>query len=94
MIVTKDLLVRKMTDINGLTQKDNKEALDTLTTLIPDILANGDKVTLCGFGSFDVIERQAREGYNPATGERIHIDSKKAPRFKAGKPFKETIANS
>ena len=54
-------------------------------------LASGDKVTLVGFGTFEVKERAAREGRNPATGETIKIKASKAPAFKAGKELKEKV---
>lgn len=46
---------------------------------------------LVGFGSFEVKERAARTGKNPATGEHIDIPASKAPAFKAGKAFKDAI---
>ena len=48
-------------------------------------------VQLVGFGSFEVKERAARTGKNPATGEQIDIPASKAPAFKAGKAFKDAI---
>ena len=54
-------------------------------------LKAGDKVQLVGFGSFEVKERAARTGKNPATGEQIDIPASKAPAFKAGKAFKDAI---
>ena len=66
-------------------------ALDALTGSIVGALKKGDKVTLIGFGTFDVIKRAAREGVNPGTREKIKIKASKAPRFKAGKAFKDAV---
>ena len=54
-------------------------------------LKKGDKITLTGFGTFDVMKRAAREGVNPQTRQKIKIKASKAPRFKAGKAFKDAV---
>ena len=66
-------------------------ALDALTEAITGALKKGDKVTLIGFGTFDVAKRAARTGVNPRTREKIKIKASKAPRFKAGKAFKAVV---
>jgi DNA-binding protein HU-beta len=67
------------------------EAVDALTESITSALKKGDKVTLIGFGTFDVSKRAARTGVNPRTREKIKIKASKAPRFKAGKAFKDAL---
>ena len=54
-------------------------------------LNSGGKVQLTGFGTFEVRERQAREGVKPGTSEKIQIPASKAPAFKAGKSLKEVV---
>lgn len=84
--------------VDAIAQKANvtkKEADQILTATLETILeavANGDKVTIVGFGSFEARERQAREGRNPATGETIQIPATRVPVFAAGKGFKERVA--
>ena len=63
------------------------DAVDTLQTA----LKSGDKVQLLGFGTFEVKERAARTGKNPATGATIEIPASKAPAFKPGKAFKDSV---
>ena len=46
---------------------------------------------LIGFGTFEVVERAAREGRNPQTGETVKIKASKAPKFKAGKALKDAL---
>ena len=58
---------------------------------ITEALKTDGKIQLVGFGSFEVKERAARMGKNPATGETIEIPASKAPSFKAGKALKDTI---
>jgi DNA-binding protein HU-beta len=67
------------------------EAVDAFTESITSALKKGDKVTLIGFGTFDVAKRAARTGVNPRTREKIKIKASKAPRFKAGKAFKDVV---
>ena len=67
------------------------KALDSFFDGIVKTLKKGNKVTLVGFGTFSVAKRAARKGGNPQTGETIKIKASKAPKFKAGKTFKDAI---
>jgi DNA-binding protein HU-beta len=82
-----DILARK----TGITKTSAAEAIDVITQTIADALKKGDKVTLIGFGTFDVAHRAAREGVNPRTRQKIKIKASKAPRFKAGKALKDAV---
>ena len=59
---------------------------------IGDALADGDKVSLVGFGTFEARERAARDGFNPQTGEKIKIAAKTVPAFKPGAGLKAKVA--
>ena len=89
--MNKSELIAKIAEKSGLNQKDAGKALDGLTQAVSDALANGEDVTLVGFGTFKVTERKAKKGRNPATGEAIQIPAKKAPIFKAGKALKDAV---
>jgi len=54
-------------------------------------LARGERVTLVGFGTFQVTKRKARRGRNPQTGQTIQIPARKVPRFKPGKNFRKKV---
>ncbi|MDJ0526739.1 MAG: HU family DNA-binding protein, partial [Microcystis sp. M53600_WE12] len=72
-----------------------KQADAVLTAAIETIIeavSEGDKVTLVGFGSFEARERQAREGRNPKTGDKMDIPATRVPAFSAGKLFKDRVA--
>ena len=84
-------LVEEIANQSGLTKKACREAVDTVTSVITESLARGEKVTLVGFGSFKVITRKARRGRNPQTGEEIQIPSKDVPKFEPGKNFREAV---
>ncbi|MCQ2448963.1 MAG: HU family DNA-binding protein [Clostridia bacterium] len=84
-------LVAAIADKAGLTKKDAEKALAAFIDTVADALKAGDKVQLIGFGSFEVRERAARTGINPATKAKIEIAASKTPVFKAGAAFKAAI---
>ncbi len=68
----------------NLTKVDAKKALDAFITATTTAVKQGDKVVLVGFGTFSVVQKQARKGRNPRTGAEIKIPAKKVVKFKAG----------
>ena len=74
-----------------ISKKDAEKALGAFVEAVTESLKKGEKVALVGFGTFEVKERPARTGRNPRTKEVINIAASKAPVFKAGKSFKESI---
>jgi len=84
-------LIAAVAEKSGLTKKDSEAALDAVVESITAALKGGDKVSLVGFGAFEVKERAARMGRNPKTKEEIAIPASKAPVFKAGKALKDAI---
>ena len=89
--MNKTELINAVAETSGLTKKDSEVALNAILDTIQNAMKNGDKVQLVGFGSFEVKERAARTGKNPATGATIEIPASKAPTFKAGKALKGAI---
>ena len=75
----------------GLTKKDADKAVAAVVDSIVEALKAGDKVSLVGFGTFEVHERNARTGLNPRTKEKIEIPATKVPAFKAGATFKNAV---
>ena len=76
----------------GLTKKDSDAAVNAVLDAISAALANGDKVQIAGFGTFEVRAREARTGRNPLTKEVIEIPATRVPAFKAGKALKDAVA--
>jgi DNA-binding protein HU-beta len=89
--MNKSELVAAMAEKAGLPKKDAEKALTAFTDTIVETLKKGDKVSLVGFGTFDVRHRAARQGLNPRTKEPIEIKASDAPAFKAGKAFKDAL---
>ena len=84
-------LVEAVAAAGKLTKKDAEVAVKAVTDSIVAALQNGEKVQLVGFGTFEVKAREAREGRNPRTGEKITIAASKHPAFTAGKALKDSI---
>lgn len=88
--MTKKELVAYVAEKANLSKKDAEIAVNSVFDGITEALKTDGKIQLVGFGSFEVKERAARMGKNPATGETM-IPAGKAPSFKAGKALKDTI---
>ncbi len=84
-------LVEKVANQTGLTKKACREAVDAMISAITDSLTTEERVTLVGFGTFQVRQRKARKGVNPQTREAINIPAKKVPKFVAGKGLREKV---
>ena len=72
-------------------KKDAQAAVDCVFTTITNALQEGESVTLVGFGTFKVNQRESRTGRNPQTGEAIQIPARKVPKFTPGKALKDAI---
>ena len=84
-------LINATAEKAGLSKKDTETAINAAIDAISAALAQGDKVQLVGFGSFEVRARAARTGRNPKTKETIKIPASKVPAFKPGKALKDTV---
>ena len=76
--------IARVAEKAGLTKVDARAAVEAFATVVAEELKKGEKIALLGFGTFSVSERAAREGRNPATGEKMTIAAKKVVKFKAG----------
>ncbi len=89
--MNKSELINAVAEASELSKKDATAAVEAVFQSIQDTLANGDKVQVIGFGTFEVRERAARKGRNPQTGMEIDIAASKVPAFKAGKALKDAV---
>jgi DNA-binding protein HU-beta len=89
--LTKAEFIDQVAERSGLTKKDASEAVDAVLATIEHSLRHGHDVVFSGFGKFSVSHRGAREGRNPATGERIHIAASRVPKFSAGASLKKAV---
>ena len=85
-------LVNEVSGKTGLTKKETQNVVDALINTVGDTLSKGEKITLVGFGTFQVMERKARRGVNPQTRKSIQIPTKKVPKFRPGKSLREAVS--
>lgn len=83
-------IIKKIAESTGVTQKDATIIVDEFLSVIVENVQT-DKVSIAGFGTFEVVERAARMGRNPQTSEEIMIPASKAPKFKPAKAFKDSV---
>lgn len=84
-------LVDAISGKTDLSKKDIASVIDAIQESITDELVKGGKVSLVGFGSFQVSKRKARIGMNPRTRKTIRIPARTVPKFVAGKVLKEKV---
>lgn len=89
--MTKSELISIIAKKNLLTKKEVNTVLSSMIDTISDTLAKGKKVTISGFGTFDVRNHAEKNTINPATKKPVVIPAKKVPAFKASKILKETV---
>ena len=89
--MNREELIAEISKSAKVTKKEASEVLSATIDAIQSAVKKGEKVTLVGFGTFEVSERAAREGRNPRSGETMTIAASKAPKFKAGKALKDAI---
>jgi DNA-binding protein HU-beta len=90
--MTRAELINAMAEKSKLTSKQAADALTAFTETVTEALQDNQKLTLIGFGSFEIVERAARVGRNPKTGDELHIKASKSPKFKAGKALKDAVS--
>ena len=90
--MNKTELIAAVAEKAGLTKKDAERVVSATFETVTESLKKGDKVSISGFGIFEVKTREARIGRNPRTKEEIKIPATKLPTFKASKTLKDIIA--
>lgn len=89
--MNKQQLVENIMTKTNLSKSASEKFINAFVETVTDALAEGDKVQLVGFGTFETRERAAREARNPQTGGTLHVAACKAPAFKAGKALKDAV---
>jgi len=89
--MNKTELITAMSEKSGLTKKDVDKALSAFEDSVTEALVAGEKVQMVGFLTIEVVERAARDGRNPQTGDPMRIEASKAPRFKVGKKLRDAV---
>lgn len=88
---TKEEFVKLMARRCDMTIKETEKALKAFVDTVTEVVTEGKKITFVGFGSFECVHRNARQGRNPRTGEIIDVPASKSVKFGAGKILKNTV---
>jgi integration host factor subunit alpha len=91
MTLTKDDLVRAVTQENLYSLYQSTKIVETLLEVIKSRLSSGEDVLISSFGKFCVKEKHERKGRNPATGEGIMLSPRRVVTFKCSKKLREQI---
>ena len=89
--MNKTELIAEVAKKCGLSKKDAEKAVNTTLEVITAALADGEKIALAGFGTFETRERAARTGRDPRTKQPIEIAAATVPAFKANKALKDAV---
>lgn len=89
--MNKTELIEAMAARTGASKTDATRAVTALTEIIAEALRKGDSLSLTGFGTFEVRDRDARTGRNPRTGEELKIAASRVPAFKPGASLKAAV---
>lgn len=90
-LMKKSEIIALIAENTELSKADVERVYNATFDLFKDELTKGNKISVSGFGTFDISERAEREGRNPQTGETIKIAASKSVKFKAGKELKEKV---
>ena len=90
--MTKAELVSLVAEKAGLTKREADKAVDAVVEVVGGTLGAGGRVRVDGLGIFEVVERAAKVGRNPQTGQRIDVPPRKAVRFRPSKSLRESVA--
>ena len=90
--MNKTELIDSVAAKTGASKAKTAEMLDAMMASVKESLAKNESVQLIGFGTFEVTERAAREGRNPATGAAMQIAAKKVVKFKVGKALADSVS--
>ena len=91
MTLTKNDLVKLIQKQNGCTKQESMGMVDTVIQQIRSSLENGDDILISGFGKFQVKQKDARRGRNPATGEELTLEPRKVVTFKCSGTLKDKL---
>lgn len=90
--MTRRELAEKLSQrFENLHQRDAEVIVKEVFNCMTEALAKGDRIEIRGFGSFFLKERRSREGRNPKSGNKVHVEAKRVPFFKVGKELKKRV---
>lgn len=93
--MTKSELVENLCHkLRNLSKTEVEIIVETLFSKMSESLKQGHRIELRGFGTFEVREREARQGRNPKTGSSVYVQKRRVPFFKVGKELRQRVNDS
>lgn len=89
--MTKSELIAAVASKTDSTRKNAEAAVNAMIEAVTEALVNGDKVSIVGFGTFEVRDRKEKTVINPQTKKKMTAPASKAPAFKAGQALKSAV---
>lgn len=89
--MTKSELINVVASKTDSTKKNAEAAVSAVFETITETLASGEKVSIVGFGTFEVRDRKEKQVINPQTKKPMIAPASKAPAFKAGQALKSAV---
>lgn len=87
--MNKSDLINAISSRTQNSKTDVEKVVNAFISVVSENITEGEGIRIAGFGTLGVIKRKGRNGRNPLTGEKIFIESRYAPVFKAGKELRE-----
>lgn len=89
--MTKADIVEVVHNRTGFSKKESSEAVESILDILKDVLEEGEKIKLSGFGNFVIRNKEVRKGRNPKTGEEMEISARSVLTFKPSQKLKDHI---
>ncbi len=90
--MTKAELVSQVADKAGLTKREAEKAVEAITEAVNQALVSGGRIQVRGLGIFEVVQRAAKVGRNPRTGQRVTVPARRAVRFRPARSLRASVA--
>ena len=89
--MTKADIVEVVHNRTGFSKKESSEAVESILDVLKEVLEDGEKIKLSGFGNFVIRNKEVRKGRNPKTGEEMEISARSVLTFKPSQKLKDHI---
>ncbi|MGD8352787.1 MAG: integration host factor subunit alpha [Pseudomonadota bacterium] len=89
--MTKADIVEMVHNRTGFSKKESSEAVESILDILKEVLEEGEKIKLSGFGNFVIRNKEVRKGRNPKTGEEMEISARSVLTFKPSQKLKDFI---
>lgn len=83
--------IEAIAEKSGMSKKDVSAVYESMVEVITDAMKAKKKISLVGFGTYEISHRAARKGVNPSNGEQIDIPAKDVPKFSFSSAIKNVV---